>query len=183
MADNETRTLESEGIYLFDSEFTASSCGKAIRFVLEKNMLPKNERPANLTFIINSPGGSVAACFALIDTIRGSTIPVHTVGLGLIASAGVTLFMAGAKGHRVVTPNTAIMSHQFASGAFGKEHELLASQRHWSLVSERILRHYMLCTGLSEKKVKKLLLPPEDVYMTGEQAVEYGIADRVVLTY
>lgn len=176
-------TLESEGMYLFDDPFTPSSCGKAIRFILEKNMLPKSDRPEFLTFLINSPGGDVNCCFALIDTVRASKIPVRTVGLGLIASCGFNLFIAGKKGERLLTPNTSILSHQFSWGSYGKEHELFATVREFTLTSQRIIEHYKRCTGQSEKVIKKYLLPPEDVWMTGEEAVKYGAADKVVTVF
>ena len=179
----ETVSLEDSGTYLFHQSFSHDSCAKAMRFVLEKNLLPKQERPEHLTFIITSPGGDVNACFALIDTIKGSKIPVHTVGLGLIASCGFSLFIAGKKGHRLITPNTSILSHQFSWGAFGKEHELFARVKEFTLTQRRIVEHYKKSTGLSEKKIKEFLLPPEDVWLTAEEAVELGAADRIVTTY
>jgi ATP-dependent Clp protease protease subunit len=183
MSEKTTPTLEERGIYLFDDNFTSSSCSKAIRFVLEKNMLPKSDRPAYLTFLINSPGGDVNSAFALIDTIAGSDIPVRTVGLGLIASCGFLLFLAGKKGERLLTPNTSILSHQFSWGAWGKEHELFATAREFTLTSQRIIDHYKKHTGLSEKKIKKYLLPAEDVWLSGDEAVDLGAADKVVSTY
>lgn len=164
-------------------DFTASSCASAIRFVLEKNLMEKSERPDHLTFVINSPGGDVNACFALIDTIKSSKIPVHTVGIGLIASCGLNLFMSGAKGHRVVTPNTSILSHQFSWGSYGKEHELFAVVKEFTLTQKRIVDHYKKCTGLNEKKIREILLPAEDVWLDAKEAVKYGIADRIVTTY
>lgn len=183
MSDDKTPTLESEGIYLFDTPFTASNCGKAMRYVIETNMLPKDKRPAEIKFIINSPGGDVNACFALIDTIRGSAIPVTTVGLGLIASCGFNLFIAGKKGKRLITPNTSILSHQFSWGSYGKEHELFAQVKEFTLTKKRIVEHYRKCTGLDKKAIRKYLLPAEDVWLSAEEAVELGVADAVVSTY
>jgi ATP-dependent Clp protease protease subunit len=181
MADNPT--LEDSGTYLFMESFTMASCAKAIRFVLEKNLLAKGDRPDELTFIINSPGGDVASMFALVDTIRGSKIPVRTIGLGQIASCGLMLFLAGHKGRRFLTPNTAILSHQFSWGSFGKEHELFATVKEFTMTQERILTHYKKCTGLSEKKIKEFLLPPEDVWLASKEAVDLGVADHIVTTY
>lgn len=183
MADKSTPTLEETGTYLFMEGFSLNSCAKAIRFVLEKNLLPKMDRPDELTFVINSPGGDVGAMFGLVDTIKGSKIPVRTIGLGQIASCGLMLFLAGSKGRRFITPNTAILSHQFSWGSFGKEHELFATVKEFTLTQERILNHYKKCTGLSEKKIKEFLLPPEDVWLTTKEAVDLGVADHVVTTY
>src|SRR5574344_1834410 len=59
----------------------------------------------HLTLIINSPGGDLNSAFAIIDCMKGSALPVHTIGLGLIASCGILTFMSGEKGHRILTPN------------------------------------------------------------------------------
>lgn len=174
-------TLESQGMYLFMEDFNEKSCAKAIRFVLEKNM--SNSPPKNLRFIINSPGGHVTDCFALIDTIKASKIPVYTVGLGCIASCGLLLFMSGQKGHRYLTPNTSILSHQFSWGSYGKEHELFARVKEFNLSQERMLDHYRKCTGLGDKKIREFLLPPEDVWLTAEEAVKLNVADKIVTTY
>lgn len=121
--------------------------------------------------------------FALIDTMKGSEIPVHTYGLGLIASCGLLTFIAGEKGKRFITKNTAIMSHQFSWGSTGKAHELFARVKEFELSNERIINHYKKCTGLSEKDVKKYLLPAEDVWLNAKEAVDLGIADEVVDFY
>jgi ATP-dependent Clp protease protease subunit len=150
---------------------------------MEKNFLPKESRPKNLTFVINSPGGDVQSTFALIDTIKGSLIPVYTVGLGCISSCGLLLFMSGVKGHRVITPNTAILSHQYFGGVIGKEHELFATIKEFSLTSKRVLNHYKKCTGLTEKVILEKLLPAEDIWLDSGEAIKYKLADRIVETY
>ena len=67
--------------------------------------------------------------------------------------------MSGAKGKRIITPNTSILSHQYSWGSTGKEHELFARVREFELSSERMMQHYKKCTGLSEKKIREVLLP------------------------
>jgi ATP-dependent Clp protease protease subunit len=183
MSDKSSPSLEETGTYLFMEAFTMSSCSKAIRFVLEKNLLPKADRPSELTFIINSPGGEVNSMFALVDTIKASKIPVRTIGIGQIASCGFMLFIAGNKGRRFLTPNTAILSHQFSWGAFGKEHELFATVKEFTMTQERIVNHYKKCTGLSDKKIKEYLLPPEDIWLSPKEALDLGVADEIITTY
>jgi ATP-dependent Clp protease protease subunit len=183
MDDKKDIKLEDTGTYLFSEDFTLSSCAKAIRFILEKNLLPAAERPSHITIIIMSYGGSVDPCFALIDTIKGSQIPVHTIGLGVIASCGLMLFLAGERGHRTVTPRTSILSHQFSGFNGGKEHELLASLKRTHNTSKKVMYHYMESTGLSEEEVRKHLLPPEDVWLTADEAISLGVADKVVSAY
>jgi ATP-dependent Clp protease protease subunit len=178
----EVPNIEDFHYYLFNSTFDASSTGDALKFILARNLMRK-DRPKQIKFIINSPGGEVPSAFALIDTIKGSKIPVFTYGLGEIASCGLLTFMAGEKGHRYITRNTAILSHQFSWGTIGKEHELHASVKEFNNTSQRIIDHYKKCTGQTEAVIKKFLLPPEDVWLTPKEAVKYGIADQIVDFY
>ena len=171
------------GIMYFADGFDAKTTTPVINTIIEKNLMPNSQRPNELTLVINSPGGQVHSAFALIDTMKGSAIPVKTVGLGMIASCGLLTFMAGAKGRRVLTPNTSILSHQYSWGSGGKEHELFARVREFELSTERMINHYIKCTGLSEKKVRDILLPPEDRWLSAKEAVRYGIADKIVKTY
>jgi|TARA_Y100001937_G_C7082620_1_gene313761 ATP-dependent Clp protease protease subunit len=172
-----------QGIIYFSEDFTSKSTAPVINTIIEKNLMPQSRRPKEITLVINSPGGSVHAAFALIDTMKGSAIPIKTVGLGLIASCGVLTFMAGHKGKRVITPNTSILSHQYSWGSGGKEHELFARVREFELSTERMLAHYKACTGMSEKTIREVLLPPQDVWLSAKEAVKYGIADKVVKVY
>jgi ATP-dependent Clp protease protease subunit len=141
------------------------------------------ERPKMMKLIINSPGGDVSSAFALIDTMKGSKVPIYTYGLGEICSCGLMTFIAGEKGKRFITRNTSILSHQFTAWAVGKEHELMATVKEFNNIKEKIVDHYKRCTGLSEKQIKKYLLPPEDVWLTAKEAVKYGIADEIVDFY
>jgi ATP-dependent Clp protease protease subunit len=176
-------SLEDHNIYLFMDGFEDKSVRPLIEFILRKNLLPTKQRPEHLTLIINSPGGELPSAFALIDVMKGSAIPIHTVGLGQIASCGIITFMAGAKGHRIVTPSTSIMSHQYSWGQGGKHHELLSTVKEFELTSKRMLELYQHCTGMDEKTIRKVLLPAHDVWLTPEEAVKYGIADEIKETF
>jgi ATP-dependent Clp protease protease subunit len=171
------------GIMYFSDGFDSTSTKPVIQAIIEKNLVPNTQRLKELTLVINSPGGQVHSAFALIDTMKGSAIPVKTVGLGMIASCGLLTFMSGHKGRRVITPNTSILSHQYSWGSGGKEHELFARVREFELSTKRMLEHYKKCTGLSEKRVRDILLPPEDRWLSAKEAVKYGIADKIVSTY
>ena len=176
-------TMYNSGMAYFSDSFTNKSTEPFVKWIIEMNLLPDSMRPKALTMIINSPGGSVHAAFALIDTMKGSAIPIKTVGLGLIASCGILTFMAGHKGRRVITPNTSILSHQYSWGSRGKEHELFAQVREFELSTERMIEHYKKCTGMNEKKIREILLPPQDVWLSADEAVKYGIADKIVEVY
>ena len=171
------------GIFYFADGFNYESTKPVVNWIIEKNLMPSNERPKELTLIINSPGGSVHAAFALIDVMKGSAIPIKTVGLGLIASCGILTFMSGTKGRRIITPNTSILSHQYSWGSGGKEHELFARVREFELSSERMLEHYKKCTGLKEKVIRDILLPAQDVWLSAEEAKRLKICDKIEELY
>lgn len=172
-------SLQDHNVYLFFDDFESNTVKPVVEWILLKNLTANRKRPAHLTLIINSPGGELPSAFALIDTMRGSAIPIHTVGLGMIGSCGILTFMSGARGHRTITPNTSMLSHQWSWGSWGKDHELVARQREFDLTRDRMLEHYRLCTGLDDKTIKKVLLPSHDVWLDAQEAVKYGIADKI----
>lgn len=171
-------SIGDKGIYYFSGEFNQQTTRDAITWILDANFQEKAPYD-NLTLIISSYGGDLFSAFALIDVMRGSRIPVHTIGLGIIASAGLMTFIAGKRGHRMITPNTSILSHQWSAGNFGKEHELIATQKQYELTTHRMVAHYRKCTGLSEKTIREKLLPPQDIWLSADQALEYKLVDVV----
>jgi ATP-dependent Clp protease protease subunit len=183
MSEQAIDPIEANNIYIFMEDFNNKSTKTVIEWILRKNLMPSKERPKYLTLMINSPGGHMHSAFALVDVMKGSKIPVHTVGLGMIASCGVITFMAGEKGHRTITPNTSILSHQYSWGSYGKEHELFARVREFELSTERMIAHYKACTGMTEKQIRQFLLPAEDVWLSAEEAVKHGIADKIKKIY
>jgi ATP-dependent Clp protease, protease subunit len=162
---------------LLMEDISLQSCKPVIEWIIEANLV--EERPQALNLMICSPGGDLAAAFAVIDVIRGSTIPVQTIGLGEIASAGLLIFLAGEKGKRVLTPNTSILSHQYAWGAVGKHHELVAAAKEYTNIDSRLINHYKKTTNLDEKRIREILLPPQDIWLTAKEAKEYGVCDII----
>lgn len=180
MMETEKRLkLFDRGIYFLSTDINPESAATVVNWILEANINQKLNKFKHLTLIINSPGGNVTSSFAITDTMRGSAVPVHTIGLGMIASCGLLVFMAGAKGHRVLTPNTSILSHQYSWATWGKEHELLAHRREQDLTGERILQHYREHTGLSDKVIREKLLPAEDIWLSAAEAKKYNLCDSV----
>ena len=167
------------GIIYFSDHFDSNTTKPVINTIIEKNLLPQKERPKEITLVINSPGGEVHSAFALIDTMKGSAIPIKTIGLGMIASCGILTFMAGTKGRRFITPNTSILSHQYSWGSRGKEHELYARVKEFELSTDRMIKHYKKCIGMSEAKIKEVLLPPQDVWLSAEEAIKLKICDKI----
>lgn len=163
--------------FLMMEEISLATCKSAVEWILEANFT--EERPEMLNLIITSPGGDLNAAFALIDVMRGSAIPVRTIGLGQIASAGLMIFIAGEKGQRILTPNTSILSHQYSWGAIGKEHELFAQIKEFDLTTKKVIDHYKRSTGLADKKIREVLLPPQDVWLSPIEAKKLGLCDDV----
>ena len=158
-------------------EISLSSAKNVAEWIFEANFA--EDRPELLNLIICSPGGDLNAAFAVIDVMRGSAIPVRTIGLGQIASAGLMMFIAGTKGHRLLTPNTSILSHQYSWGAFGKEHELFATVKEFDLTTKKMIQHYKKCSGLAEAKIREVLLPPQDMWLSPQEAKKLGLCDDV----
>ena len=176
--DYSSKLLSDNGIFFFNTGVDSGSVGEAIQFILEAN-LDHDCDWEFITMLINSPGGYVTDGFALIDVMNSSLIPIHTVGIGMIASMGLQIFLAGQKGNRTLTTNCMILSHQFAGGSWGKEHELIASKAEFDNISEMVMRHYKRTTGLSEKQIRESLLPASDIWLTAKQALKLGVCDNV----
>jgi ATP-dependent Clp protease, protease subunit len=173
-----SQNLQTAGMYVFMGEVDADSMQPIIEWLLHENFIVK-KRKKELLLMICSEGGDMSAAFALIDVMNSSSIPIKTVGLGQIASAGLMIFLAGSQGRRVLTPNTSILSHQFSWGSEGKSHELFATVKEFELTQQRMIAHYRRCTGLSDEKIKAALLPPHDVYLTAEEALQLNVCDAI----
>jgi ATP-dependent Clp protease protease subunit len=177
-SSEEVVTLKDKGIYFCSSDFNEDMAKEICTWILEANLQPHNDFD-HLTLILHSPGGCLTSAFCIIDAMAGSKIPVHTIGLGQICSAGFCTFIAGEKGHRVLTPNTTIMSHQYAWGTGGKHHDLVSVRKEQDLVMERMMNHYKRHTGLKKKQIKKHLLPATDCWMSAEEALDLGVCDEI----
>ena len=170
--------LADAGLMVLMGDVENDSIKPVIEWMLYENYVSKKKRN-ELLLMVCSEGGDLAAAFALIDVMRSSKIPVKTVGLGQIASAGLLIFLAGEPGRRVLTPNTSILSHQFSWGSEGKSHELFATVKEFELTQRRMIEHYKQCTGLDEAQIKTALLPPHDVYLTAEEALALNVCDVI----
>jgi ATP-dependent Clp protease protease subunit len=173
-----SQALQDAGMYVFMGAVDPESIKPIVEWILYENYVSKKKRK-ELLLMICSEGGDTAAAFALIDVMRSSRIPVKTVGLGMIASAGLLIFIAGTPGRRVLTPNTSILSHQFSWYNEGKAHELFATMREFELTQTRMLAHYQMCTGLTEEQVRQKLLPPQDVWLNAQEALALKVCDVI----
>lgn len=170
--------LNDNGMYVFMDEVEAETIRPVVEWILHENHVRK-KKLKELLLLICSNGGNMSEAFALIDVMSSSVIPIKTVGLGSIASCGLLIFLSGTKGRRVLTPNTSILSHQFSWDVEGKAHELFATVKEFQLTEYRMIEHYRKCTGLDDETIRKVLLPPQDVYLSAEEALKYNICDHV----
>ncbi len=139
----------------------------------------QNEDPKKDIYLyINSPGGSVYDGMAIFDTMQYIKNDVQTVGIGLQASMGAFLLSSGTKGKRFLLPNSKVMIHQPSSGTRGKvtdmEIDLQESIRVRKLLND-ILAHN---TGQKLSQIEKDV--DRDYWMTAEEAVKYGIVDKIL---
>jgi ATP-dependent Clp protease protease subunit len=170
------------GHHVFMGDVTQETMKPLIDWIIAENF-NREKKKKELTLGICSPGGDLNACFALVDVMKGSKIPIRTIGMGMIASCGLIMFISGTKGKRILTPNTSILSHQYSWGTYGKEHELFAVVKEYDLTTQRMIAHYKKCTGLSEKDIRKYLLPPHDVWLSAKEAKKLGLCDKITSTY
>jgi ATP-dependent Clp protease protease subunit len=173
-----TQALADKGMYVLLGEINSDSVKPVIEWILHANYVSKKKHK-ELLLMICSQGGDLSTGFALIDTIKSSNIPIKTVGLGCVGSAGLLIFLSGTPGRRILTPNTSILSHQFSWGSDGKAHELFATMKEFDLTQRRMLAHYKSTTGLSDDEIKTSLLPPHDVWLSAEEALALNICDAI----
>jgi ATP-dependent Clp protease protease subunit len=180
MSQPGTYNRENGLLFLHDS-FHKETILPLVMAITEYNLMEEELAPERITLMINSPGGRVDSCLMLIDTMKTSGIPVDTFCTGLAASCGILALMAGA--HRMSSSTAQIMSHQYAAGASGKEHELYGRMKSFEHTSEWMETHYAECTGLSVKKIRKHLLGPTDVWLSAAEAQSYNIIDQIINPY
>jgi len=176
--ESPAEALADNGMMLLMGSITNESVKPVMEWILFEVHVRKKKRK-ELLLMICSDGGELAAAFALIDVMRSSRIPIKTVGLGEIASAGLLIFISGTPGRRVLTPNTSILSHQFNWFSSGKAHELFATVKEFELTQSRMIELYRDCTGLDDETIGKVLLPPQDVWLSAQEAQQYRICDHV----
>ena len=133
----------------------------------------------DIQLYINSPGGVVTAGLAIFDTMQYVRCPVSTLCLGQAASMAAWLLSAGAKGKRFALPHARIMIHQPLGGVQGQATDIDIQAREILRIREQLNNVLVKHTGQSIKKIEKDT--DRDMFMTGKQAVEYGLVDEVIV--
>lgn len=132
----------------------------------------------DISIYINSPGGSITAGFAIFDTMEYIQPDVSTICVGLAASFGAMLLLAGAKGKRYALQNSEILLHQPLGGAKGQATEIEISARRILKMRDHINEIIAERTGQPVEKIKKDT--DRDYFMSAEEALEYGIIDKII---
>ena len=127
---------------------------------------------------INSPGGSVTAGMAIYDTMKYVKCDVSTICIGLAASMGAFLLAAGTKGKRFCLPNSEVMIHQPLGGAQGQASDIEITAKHIMKTKKKMIEMLSKNTGQPIEKVEKDV--DRDYFMTAEEAVAYGIVDKII---
>jgi ATP-dependent Clp protease protease subunit len=127
---------------------------------------------------INSPGGVVTSGFAMYDTMRYIKAPVHTVCMGTACSMGSFLLMAGEAGQRAALPNASLHVHQPLGGFQGQASDILIHAEEMSKTKRRIIALYAEHCRRSFEEVERTL--DRDHFMTPEEALEWGLIDRIL---
>lgn len=139
--------------------------------------LEMEDPDADISMYINSPGGSVTAGMAIFDTMNYIKPDVRTVCIGMAASMGAFLMMAGKKGKRLALPNSEIMIHQPLGGAQGQATDV-AIRAEWLMkTKEKMTRMMSEMTGQDIERVKQDV--ERDYFMSAEEALQYGIIDEI----
>ena len=132
----------------------------------------------DIQFYINSPGGSVTAGMAIYDTMRYIKCDVATICVGMAASMGAFLLSAGTNGKRMALPNAEIMIHQPSAGTQGQITDMAIHMKRLQTIKERMNRILADNTGKSVEEVTAAC--ERDNFMTAQEAMEFGIIDRVL---
>ena len=166
--------LLKDRIILLGGEVTSQSA----ELIVAQLLFLESENPGeDIQFYINSPGGSVTAGLAIYDTMQFIKCDVSTICVGLAASMGSFLLAGGTKGKRFSLPNSEILIHQPLGGAQGQATDIMIEAEHIRRTKERLNRLLAQNTGQPYEKV--VADTDRDNWMTAEEALQYGIIDKI----
>lgn len=168
-----SRLLEDRIVFL-NGEITDVSANIVIAQLL---YLEGKNTDKDICLYINSPGGSVSAGMAIFDTMNYIKPDVSTICVGMAASMGAFLLAAGQPGKRFCLPNSEVMIHQPLGGAQGQASDIAIQAEHILKIKRNMIRILAERTGQPLAKVEKDV--DRDFYMSAEEALKYGIIDKI----
>ena len=171
-----SRLLKDRIIFLGDQVTDASA-----ELIVAQMLFLEGEDPdKDIQFYINSPGGSISAGMAIYDTMQFVKCDVSTICVGMAASMGSFLLAGGTKGKRYSLPHSEILIHQPLGGTEGQASDIAIQAAHMAAIKERMNRLLAQNTGQPYEKIVKDT--DRDNWMTPEQALEYGLIDKIYTT-
>ncbi len=171
-------TLLENNNYFLIGDIEESNVNDCIKWIMYSNISLKNDQILNL--YINSQGGDIYQAFGLIDMMKTSRLPIRTIGYGSVMSAAFLILSSGTKGERYIAPNTGIMCHQISCfEEIGKYHDIKATRKETDRLNKAMHDILKETTNLDSKVIKTKLLPAHDVYMTAEEMINLGAADKI----
>ena len=157
---------------------TAIDDGVANAVIAQLLFLEQQNSKEDIKLYINSPGGSVSSALAIYDTMQYVKADVQTICVGLAASAASLLLSAGKKGKRMILPNADVMIHQVLGGASGQASDIDIHAKHILKIKDQLNKILAKHTGQTISKVEKDT--DRDYFMSAQEAVKYGIVDKVI---
>ena len=167
--------LLKDRIIFIDGEIDDSTASLVVAQLL---FLESEDPDKDINIYINSPGGLITAGMAIYDTMNYIKPDVCTICVGMAASMAAFLLSSGAKGKRYVLPNAEVMIHQPLGGTNGQAEDIKIAAEHIVKTRERLNKILAKNTGKSLKQIAKDT--DRDNYLDAQQAVEYGLADKIV---
>lgn len=170
--------LLKDRIIMLTEEVTSASASVIIAQLL---FLESQDPDKEISFYINSPGGSVTAGLAIVDTMNYIKCPVSTICMGMAASMGSLLLSCGTKGRRFATPNSEVMIHQpliAGGGISGQATDIQIHSDHIIKMKEKLNKMLSDNSGKPLEQVKQDT--ERDKYLTAEEALEYGLIDGIL---
>ena len=166
--------LLNDRIIILSEEVTDTTASLVVAQLL---YLESQDPDKDISFYINSPGGSISAGMAIYDTMQYIKCDVSTICIGMAASMGSFLLAAGAKGKRYALPNSEIMIHQPLGGMQGQATDIKIHADHIIRIKDRMNRLLSQMTGQPLEVIQQDT--ERDNFMTAQQAQEYGLIDKV----
>ena len=183
-AEPESRTI------LFHGELNEEKSAEVIAGIIgltkikpPKQDLKEGELPYDpMTLYISTYGGNADEMFGIFDLLQEAQKKciVETIGNGKVMSAGTLMLAGGTKGHRKIYKNCRVMLHQVSAGAVGPLFNIASEVEEIQQLQDKYINCLVSCTNLSKRKLKSLLNERVNVYLTAEEAVEYGLADEII---
>lgn len=167
--------LLKERIIFVGSGITEETASLIIAQLL---FLEHEDPKKDITMYINSPGGSVTAGMAIIDTMHFIKPDVSTVCVGMAASMGAMILSQGAKGKRFALPNSEVMIHQPLGGAEGQASDIAITAKRILQIRDVLYKMLAKSTGKTLSEIEKDA--DRDYFMTAEDAKKYGIVDKII---